>query len=186
MIRPNPFVPNDRISSAYIGITEKIERAGLTSTFDARVEAPWQVASGGRFTQVTLDGSLKFKTFGTQRFQTSGHFITTLSDTAPPQRWSYVGGSGTLPTFDLLQFGGDELLLIESRYIVPLTFVTLPFVGSPTFALRHMIGAAGLGRLPALEQNLAARIQLSFFRFEYVINPRNRDTVIDIGLTLSR
>jgi hypothetical protein len=186
MLRPNPFVPDGRISSSLAGFSATLERRGLKSKVDFAAEVPWQVSTGSRFAQLTMDGTISFPTFGSHTFRFDWHWLTTPRDTAPPQRWSYLGGSGTLPTFDLLQFGGDELLFLEGRYTIPLGFFTLPLAGSPSLSLRHMLGSAGVGSLPDLEQNLALRLQLAILRIEYVINPRNSDRKLEAGFTLSR
>lgn len=186
MRRPNPFVPDSRIASAFADVAISHERAGITTSLDVRLESPWQVTTGGRFQQVTLDGLIAFPTFGAQRFEIAAHWLTTAGDTAPPQRWSWLGGEGTLPTFALLQLGGDELLFLDSRYIVPLPVVTLPMLGSPVLMLRHIVGTAGVGTLPALEQNLALRLQMGFLRAEFAVNPRDRARDLDFGFTFSR
>jgi hypothetical protein len=112
--------------------------------------------------------------------------LLTAGDTAPPQRWSYLGGSGTLPTFELLEFGGDQLLFIESRYVVPIDRLVIKLLGTPTVTLRHMLGSAGVSRLPALEQNLGVRLTLGFFRTDYVIDPASRESDISFALSFFR
>jgi hypothetical protein len=164
-------------------------RGRNAETQSVRARRPYLVLVGrigSRFAQLTMDGTISFPTFGSHTFRFDWHWLTTPRDTAPPQRWSYLGGSGTLPTFDLLQFGGDELLFLEGRYTIPLGFFTLPLAGSPSLSLRHMLGSAGVGSLPDLEQNLALRLQLAILRIEYVINPRNSDRKLEAGFTLSR
>ena len=69
----------------------------------------------------------------------------------PPQRWSYLGGSGTLPTLDLLSLGGDHLLYVETNYFIPFQKFDLPVVGAPSVTLRHILGSAGVGKLPDFE-----------------------------------
>lgn len=59
---------------------------------------------------------------------------------------------------DRLQLALGQQARDESEQRCP--FV-LPFFGSPAFALRHMIGAAGVGRIPALEQNVASAHRLA-------------------------
>jgi hypothetical protein len=54
-----------------------------------------------RFTQATLDARVDFPTFRNHTFSLEAHAVHTVGDSAPPQRYAYLGGSGTLPTFDL-------------------------------------------------------------------------------------
>src|SRR6185437_9745483 len=49
-----------------------------------------------------------FPTFATQHFAFHAHGVLTAGDTAPPQRFAYLGGAGTLPTLDVLSLGGDH------------------------------------------------------------------------------
>ena len=97
-----------------------------------------------------------------------------------------MGGSGTLPTFELLEFGGDQLLLISGRYYIPIPGIVLPFAGAPTIVVRDAIGAAGVGRLPAFEQNVSMRLELSFASAEFVLDPRTKKHKFGAGLSLSR
>jgi hypothetical protein len=138
------------------------------------------------FTQVTLGSRVSFPTFGSQHFELFAHALLTAGDTAPPQRWSYVGGPGTLPTFELLQFGGDQLLFVESQYVIPIDRVVIKVLGTPTVGLRHMLGSAGVGRLPALEQNLGVRLTVGFFRADYVIDPATDERDLSFALAFFR
>ena len=74
--------------------------------------------------------------------------------TASRQRFAYLGGAGTLPTIEgPLSLGGDELFFAETLYDIPLAGLTLPMIGNPVLALHHLIGSAGVQRLPAFTQN---------------------------------
>jgi hypothetical protein len=186
MLRPNPPVARGRITSALAGARGEWEGYQLTTEGALHVEAPVDLPDDGRFVQLTADARVEFATFGTQRFSFEAHALVTLGDTAPPQRFSYLGGSGTLPTFDLLEFGGDQLFFAESRYTVPVERIVVPLLGSPTLMLRHMIGSAGVGRLPDFEQNLGVRVALSFARVDFVVDPASRETDVSVGVALAR
>jgi hypothetical protein len=84
----------------------------------------------------------------------------------PRARYAYLGRGGTLPLLELLEQGGDQLLFVESRYQIPVARILLPKVGSPTIHLRHLIGAAGVGSLPTLEQELGVGLGISLLRFD--------------------
>src|SRR5688572_16122705 len=103
------------------------------------------------FTQITSDLETRFLTFGEQEYAIDVHWVTTYGATPPPQRFVYFGGPGTMPFLDLLEQGGDELLLVDQRYSIPLVNVRFGILGVPTIQLRHRLGSAGLGRLPTLE-----------------------------------
>lgn len=183
MLRPNPRVAHGRISSALLGAELHWARLGTEVNFRTMLEiAP--DAPGGGFGQGTVHARVDFPTFGTHRFRFVLHGVASVGDSTPPQRYAYLGGTGTLPTFDLLQFGGDQLLYVENRYIIPLERVIIWKLGSPTISLRHMLGAAGVRRLPAIEQNLGIRLELSLLRLDATLDPVSRRSKLTVGLSL--
>lgn len=186
ILRPNPQVPRGDITSVtgaavYRWLAGKV-RAGL----NVDLEVPVSVSDGRRFQQATIDGRIEFPTFGQQRYRFETHAVLTTGDTAPMQRYAYLGGSGTLPTLDLLEIGGDQVLLIESRYIVPLERISLPLIGSPTLTFRHILGGAGVHTLPDLTQIIGLRIAVPFVRAEVLMDTGTRKVKVRGGLSLSR
>jgi hypothetical protein len=188
MLRPNPSVANGSIASALVGAVAHWQGAGgVVTGGSARVELPFHALSSAlRFTQGTFDANVGFPTFGTQRLDVFTHAVVTVGDTAPPQRFAYLGGSGTIVTRDLLELGGDQMLYVESQYTLPLERPRLPFVGSPTIALRHMVGGAGVGRLGDFVQNVGVRVSISLLRLDYAIDPSTRDSRFGVSLSLFR
>ncbi len=210
MRRANPRVARGSIASILGGTGIELVRGGLDGKLDATVEKSVrtalkpdcsgvpaggfcaELAPGESFTQLTLDGKVRFPTFGTQTFAFKGHtVITGGSGFAPAQRFAYLGGSGTLATVNLLALGGDHLLFVQGDYVVPIDRIQLPYVGSPFVALRYAAGNAGLDRVPALIQNLGVGAGASFFRVDYSIDPaRNRSpfsrkSAVTFGVSLS-
>ena len=186
MHRPNPAITPGTLQSVLLGAHATWEAQRVRATVDLTNEgATFDVASQ-RFVQSTLYGTIRFPTFAAQEFYLTTHVLETFGDTAPPQRWSYLGGSGTLPTFELLSMGGDHLVYVESNYFIPFLRFDLPVVGPPSITLRHMIGSAGVGKLPDLEQNLALRVALSFFRVDFAVDPARRKWEVGAGLSMAR
>lgn len=185
-LRPNPRILRGTITSALGGVAMEWANQGVTATLTADVEVPFSTPNSSRFVQTTLDGFVGFPTFGTQSVEIESHALITAGDTAPPQRYSYLGGAGTLPTFDLLQFGGDELLFAEGRYLIPIDRIRIRVLGSPTLTLRYITGGAGVGKLPTLEQNLGVRLALSFGRVDYVVDPASHRSRFSFGLSIFR
>ena len=184
ILRPNPSVRHGRVSSALAGAGAAWQLRDVKVSVGAEAELGMD-APGGEFTQTTADVRVEFPTFRNQRFALESHIVISASDSVPPQRFAYLGGSGTLPTLALLSMGGDRLLFVESRYIVPLEAVRLPApLGPPVIMLRHMIGAAGLGEVPDLEQNVGLRLQLAVVKADFTLNPANGDQKISVGLAL--
>ena len=138
------------------------------------------------FTRVTADGKLAFLTFGEQEYAVDVHWVTTLGDVPPRQRYVYFGGTGTMPFLELLEQGGDELLLIDQRYSIPIPRVHLGLLGMPTLQLRHRMGGAGLSKLPSLEQVIGVGVMLTFVRGELQMDPKTRRLRFSAGFSFSR
>jgi hypothetical protein len=139
------------------------------------------------FTQLTLDGVIAFPTFAQQRLQVHAHGVATASDATPRARYAYLGRNGTLPLLELLEQGGDQLLFVESRYEIPIAAIALPLVGFPTLHLRHMMGAAGVGSLPSLEQELGIGVGISVVRFEATFDASgDREARYSAGVVFGR
>ena len=186
MLRPNPAVVHGRITSALAGGRFEWERQQVTFTTRVLTETALDTPNDSRFTQATLDASVGFPAFRNHTFSLESHAVHTFGDPAPPQRYAYLGGSGTLPTFDLLEFGGDRLVFFESRYSIPIERIKIPIAGSPVVTLRHMIGMAGVDSLPPFEQNLGVRLKVGPIKVDWTIDPVSNDTKFSVGLALVR
>ena len=186
MRRPNPAITPGTLQSILLGARATWEAQRVRATIDLTNEGAAFDVGSRRFVQSTLEGTIRFPTFAAQEFYFTTHVLETFGDTAPPQRWSYLGGSGTLPTLELLSMGGDHLAYFESNYFIPLLRFDLPVVGPPSMTLRHMIGSAGVGRLPDFEQNLALRVALSFVRVDFAVDPARRKWEVGAGLSMAR
>lgn len=183
MIRPNPAVERGRLSSALAGVGGSLSLPELALAAVVQVERPFDAPRDESFTQATVDAGIRFATFASQSFELHTHAVLTAGDAAPPQRFSYIGGTGTLPTFSTLEFGGEQLLFVESAYNIPVTVLHIPVLGPPVVSLRHAIGAAGVGKLPKFEQNLIARVALGLVFAEYAIDPATQNDAFSVGLS---
>lgn len=206
MRRPNPRVEPGHIGSILGGSGLTLARGGVDAQLDAQVERSLSTSlgpdcSGGAldvactlpsndFTQFTFDSKVQFPTFGSQTFGFSGHAVLTSGPMSPPQRFAYLGGSNTLATVNLLALGGDHLLYVQGDYTIPIDRIHVPYLGSPFVGLHYGAGNAGVGRLPALIQNVGAGVGVEFFRIDYAIDPaRNRSpfsrrSATTVGLSL--
>jgi hypothetical protein len=206
MRRPNPPIAKGRINSFLAGSGIAVSQGELDGKLDLQVEHAFRaptflcasippVGAPGcgddPFTQTTLDGRLKFPTFGSQTFEFRSHVVLSGGDVLPPQRFAYLGGSGTLATVNLLALGGDNLLYVQGDYIIPIERIVLPYVGSPFLALRYAAGNAGRGEIPSLIQNLGVGAGVSFFRIDYSIDPAqnrspfSRRQAVTFGVSLA-
>jgi len=197
MLRPNPTVMHGTLATALAGAGAEWEsRAGVRARARLVIEHLLESSApnaadplGPRnldVTQLTSDFEVRFLTFGLHEYRGEIHWVTTPGASTPPQRFAYFGGSGTMPFLDLLEQGGDELLLVDQRYLVPLMRVRLGVLGSPILQLRHRLGSAGLGDLPSLEQALSVGVEIAVVRGEFRINPSNGDTEFSFSFAFSR
>ena len=185
MLRPNPQGARGNFSSAIVGGVMEWEGQGILSNVALQVEVPFAVPGRQYFVQTTLDGEIQFPTFGTQSFSFAMHGVFTGGE-APLQRFVYIGGTGTLPTLDLLSLSGDQLVYAESNYIIPLQRPEVRFLGAPVVTLRHLVGSAGVHGMPRLTQNVGIRLGLSLLRADFVVDPATRDTEFSLGFALFR
>lgn len=190
---PNPAVPTADIYSVVAGSTLEWESEGLRLRGQSLVERSIEASkpSGSivvppNFSQVTTDLGVGFLTFGEQEYGMNVHWVTTLGDTPPLQRFVYMGGSGTLPFLDLLEQGGGELLLIDQRYAIPLLNIRVGMLGNPTLQFRHRLGSAGLSKLPSFEQVIGVGVSLTIIRGELQMDPSSGKVRASVGFTFSR
>jgi hypothetical protein len=189
--RPNPAVLPGHIASMLTGFTGGWSSGDFTSRLDARIEhvlaaMPSSVAGDFRFTQTTLDGQAGFPTFGSQRLNLKSHAVLTTGDTPPPQRHAYIGGSGTIPTLDLLEMGGDQLFFFDAAYVIPIERFSFKFVGSPQVTLRFISGSAGVHEQPDFIQNVGVRVGFPLAGVEYLIDPASKKWVVSFAVSMGQ
>jgi hypothetical protein len=185
--RPNPQIAPGNITSVLAGGAVTWGSPDVKLRARSRAEMALGAPATSEFTQLTSDLEVTFPTFGTHEYGLDIHWVTTPTEGAPPpQRFHYLGGNGTLTFLDLLEQGGDELLLIDQRYAIPLPNVRLGLLGMPTLQLRHRIGSAGLGALPDFEQMVGFAVSLRIIRAEIQLDPASGRTRVGIGFTFSR
>jgi len=199
MRRTNPLVARGRLTSGIARGLIAYEQAEFKAQLSGDVEHAFDSPgflftdeeASETFTQVIVNSAASFPTFGLQTFAFRGHGVVTPGKNAPPQRFSYLGGAGTLATVDLLALGGDRLLFVEGEYKYPMTRPLLPFVGAPVLSARYAAGSAGQGDLPELIQNIGVGVGLKIVKAEYHIDPNyhktpfTRKSAFSIGFSLS-
>lgn len=174
MARPNPLVDDDHIGSLLAGAEMKSADGVVESFLRANVEQSVHTRRGESFTQLTLHGALAFPTFRDQSLHFRAHAVATRGDSVPVARYAYLGGSGTLALLDPLEVGGTDLLFVESRYVIPVDMVKLPYVGVPVVTLLHLMGGAGVGSLGEFQQEVGVGLGLSLLHFDYTVGAGGR------------
>lgn len=186
ILRPNPAVVPGRLSSVLLAARAQPVIGDVQLTAGMDVELPWQTPTGTRWVQTTVDASVDFPTFGAQRLAVRARATATAGGDAAPQRFHYLGGLGTLITLPPLAAGGDELLFVDSRYDVPLPQPVVPYLGAPVVSVVSRLGAAGVHRLPRLQQELGLRLTLGPVYAEAAVNPVTHRTALVASLVLLR
>jgi hypothetical protein len=187
IIRINPPISDGQINSALAGFEWRWGPERLVASASAVVERSFKTPTADDFTQLTLHGELAFSTFGAHTMNFSFHGVATASEETPRQRYVYLGGTGTLSTFDPLQFGGDQLAILESHYDIPISHLDIvPLLGPPVFSVRYLVGSAGVDALPKLEQNVGVRLTWGFMKFSFTVEPVSSYSEFSIGLGLTR
>jgi hypothetical protein len=140
------------------------------------------------FAQLVADGRWEMTALWGHGIEVRGHLLQPLgSGAAPPQRWSFVGGPGTLPTLPYAALRGDHLVFLSSAYLIPLPWISIPVVGPPSVVLSDAVGTAWMTgeAAPPLEQSLGAGLQFSHLYATLYFDPRNLDhPTLSFGLAL--
>jgi hypothetical protein len=188
--RFNPEIDEGTIYSGLFGAnwhwTDNTFRLRLNVDGEVGTLDPAVAANGSpTFAQATIATHVDFPTFSQQLFALDGHIVATTGGAAPRQRFAYFGGPGTLPMLDLLSEGGDELLFIDSRYVVPLHWFNLPLLGPPSITVRELLGGAAIRAFPSIHQAVGIRLGVKVFYAEVLIDPDTRRTRTVFGASLS-
>jgi hypothetical protein len=176
--RENPAIDPGTIVSALVG--SAIGWRGAASTFNADADLEWAPDAADApgdfaFTQLSLDARWQMPTMWGHSLRLRGRALHPLGSSPPRQRWSILGGSGTLPTLEPGELRGDHLAFLESVYDIPLNFLNVPLIGSPSLVLRHAIGSAwtptATTTRPPLDQNVGAGLSFRVIRVAVHIDP---------------
>lgn len=186
--RSNPAIDPGRITSAIASM--EVEWRGRETYFQGGVE--YEAARDwldGEFTfdRISVRGDWAMHAFADHTLEIELFAQQPVGETMPRQRWSFVGGTGTLQTLEVARFYGDRVVFVESRYIIPLPDrLALPLLGAPELRLLHAAGMAWVGDAADrnLEQEMGIRLQFFGLYFRYMVAPAEPPThSLDIGLS---
>jgi hypothetical protein len=173
LARPNLAVDEDEIRAVEAGISlswlgRRSRAAGRLSAEHGRVRE-----ANTRFNRWHFGGRWEMDALWDHRLDVDAQAFGSFGDDPPPlQRWSFVGGAGTLPTFPVAAFRGDHLVHLRTRYAIPLPF-DLPLAGTPSLEALHATGTAWTDavEMPAWEQNLGLGVAVSVVRLRAWVDP---------------
>lgn len=188
----NTGVDDGRISSLLAGAELDWEHPLHVVGVTARAEAAGRTLRGEHaFGAYVLDLDWALSALADHTLRTQLHAQGPLpgTDSLPRQRWSFVGGSGTLPTFPFAEFRGDRVILVETRYSIPVPQLRLRLLGTPELDLLHIAGMAwSSDDRRALEQNFGFRFRYSVANVRILTNPAAfwDERKISFGLNVPR
>jgi hypothetical protein len=171
----NMSVDTGRIASVLAGGAMEWTQPAHVVGLHAAVEVAGRTRDGdyafGRYTADTDWAMAAFRDH-TLRVQLHAQGPLPGTDSLPLQRWSFVGGEGTLHTFDMAEFRGDRVVFIETTYAVPVRRMRVRFLGVPDLELLHQAGMAWTsGERRDLEQNVGVRVRFSLINLRVVMDP---------------
>jgi len=189
-IRSNLLVDSLRLTSLMVGLDAEHDGALTVWNFSGWLEFAGKALDADR-TFNAYNTFLKYamKAIADHTLQVELDFRGPLPGTEdlPLQRWTFVGGSGTLYTFEVAEFRGDRLAFIETEYRIPFRrTLRAPIIGRPTLRLMHNIGMAW-SRLDdrSFEQNVGVRLQFPLVFARVVTDPRHftDDVKFTVGIS---
>lgn len=191
--RPDNIVVDDgRIASLVAGgemeWSQRWHRLRLSGLVEGAGDALGGEWNFGRYL-VSADWAMAAFANHTLRIQPHFQGPWPGTDSLPRQRWSFVGGSGTLYTFPVAQFRGDRVAFVETRYSIPLYPFRIRFLGSPDLEAMHLVGMAWTAdERPDLEQNVGLRVRFPLVNVRVVTNPAawQDDVKVSFGFNLPR
>jgi hypothetical protein len=172
--RTNPEIADGTLVSLLAG--SSVAWRGATSALDGDLALEWAPPGQGdfEFRQLVAHGVWTMRSLWTHSIRVRGHTRLTLGgERAPPQRWSSLGGSGTIATLPFDARRGDNLVLVRSDYSVPVPGARVPLLGDPVLRVSHAVGTAWLSGdpLPAWDQNIGAGVLLGSLQATLWIDP---------------
>jgi hypothetical protein len=171
--RENPPALEGTIVSLLAGTRLRIRGTSTLFDGDLNLEHALSAPGDSTFTQALFVGRYGARALRTHQLQIFARVMAPIGGKdAPPQRRGILGGDGTFVTEPIAYFRGDHLVFVESSYVIPVTSVVLPVVGSPSLEAVHNIGAAWVGSAePDWVQNVGAGVIFALARVRVLINP---------------
>lgn len=177
-VRPNPAVDEGKIWSLEATVGYRRRSADRRLQAEIRVEAA-DSAAAGDFSFLQGQGRLSWRGPGLatgHRLELSGIARADLAGNPPRQRWSSLGGDGTLPTLGNLERRGARMFFLRSTYLLPVEPLGIPVAGVPRVFLRNAAGAAwNEGGTFRVEDNVSAGVRFLFLEAGVAVDATRSD-----------
>lgn len=190
--RINPAIDEGVISSAILNLRGEWTGLKAQAEYDVGLEVGRPDVFDGQhdFRAFRVWAEWAMQALANHTLELEGYFQGPLgTDSLPRQRWSMLGGSGTLYTFEIGEFFGDRVAYVESKYSIPLwPALRVPVLGLPRLQLLHHIGMAWtFNEDRAFQQNVGVRLQFPFLYARVVTDPSDlNDAEFAVGVTFPR
>jgi hypothetical protein len=188
----NIVVDDGRIASLAAGATMEWAQRWHRVRASGLIEAAADAMGGEHaFTRYEISADWAMTGFANHTLRVQPYFRGPLpgTDSLPRQRWSFVGGSGTLYTFETAEFRGDRVAFVETTYLVPLYPFRLPVLGYPDLEGIHLVGMAWTYQERRdFEQNVGLRLRFPLVNVRVLTNPAawRDDLQFSVGVNLPR
>lgn len=171
--RYNPSVDEGTLGSVVAGATAGWR--GISTQADGSFALEWSPGGIGDFEFATVEALGTVATLGpyNHQIEVSGYILYPLGTAyVPRQRWSFVGGPGTLNTLETGALRGDHVALIEASYVARWPQINLPVIGPLTTRFEYAAGSAWTGGdIPPLVQNVGAGLQFMVLTGMVYVDP---------------
>lgn len=191
-IRPNPTIDDGRITSAILGLNAAFDRPDVVAELNGDIELGGKALDGDfSFAMFALYGATAVPALANHTLVFKWMFQGPIpgTDSLPRQRWRLLGGSGTLPTFEIGEFFGDRVVFTRTEYRIPAPQrLRIPVLGVPALDLVYSVGKAWPeGGDASLEQNIGLRLRFPFIYARIVTDPSDAgDIEFAIGVEAPR
>ena len=142
-VRPNPPIDPGDIWSVAVSAAFNRRTSGGRLGAELSLEGADSTIAGD-FSFLLAEASAAWEDGGflDHRVEVYGIGRGDLAGTVPRQRYSAIGGRGTLPTLPVLALDGPRLLYGQATYLVPITPLELALFGPPWIFVRGAVGSA--------------------------------------------
>ncbi len=163
-VRPNPPVDAGRITSLGAELRYRDRRADGRFVGRLALEAADSTVAGD-FSFLLAEGRLTWRrrVWSDHRIELSGLARWDLAGDLPRQRWSALGGTGSLPALGRLALRGPRAVFASASWLVPVEPLRVPVLGAPRVFLRNALGTAWSAEEAfTLEDNVMAGVRFLF------------------------
>lgn len=186
-VRPNPAIDPGRTWAA--GIDLSFRRRTGDSRLTARIGAAASDSTvAGDFSYLLGEANVGYQGpgFGSHRVEVYGIARADVAGELPRQRWSALGGTGTLPALETLALKGPRLLFASVTYLVPIETLRAPVLGPPRLFVRNAAGTAWReGETIRLEDNLSVGVRYLFLELSLAVDVTRSELDSDFVLGAS-